>query len=122
MSALDLFPTFCAIAKAPLPAGFKPDGEEMSRVFYGQSLPRSQPLFWEYGRNAAFGYPKGRDRSPNLAVRDRNWKLLTNSDGTGAELYDLAADKNENQNVSTEHPDITTRLSEQVIDWRKRMP
>ena len=32
---------------------------------------RTKPLFWEYGRNAqSFKYPAGRDRSPNLAVRD----------------------------------------------------
>ena len=49
------------------------------------------------GRRLFLGAP---DRSPNLALRDGKWKLLINADATGAELYDLADDPNESQNLA----------------------
>jgi arylsulfatase A-like enzyme len=123
---VDLFPTLCALCKAPLPAGYQSDGEDRSAAIR-RSTPqptRSKPLFWEYGRNndKAFGYPRGRDRSPNVAVRDGNWKLLVNADGSGAELYDLSADPKENKNVAGDHPDVAERLKRMCLDWRRSLP
>jgi arylsulfatase A-like enzyme len=97
MSAVDFFPMICKIAGASPPGNVQFDGEDLSEALFGNGATRKHPLFWEYGRNAAFGYPKGRDRSPNVAVRDGKWKLLLNADGTGSELYDLQKDRNENK-------------------------
>jgi arylsulfatase A-like enzyme len=110
LNAVDLFPSFCAMAGAPVPSGL--DGEDMSTAWLGKPVVRKRALFWEYGRNnKSFHYPQGRDRSPNHAVREGNWKLLVNADGSGAELYDLAADPKETTNVATQHPEIAERLS-----------
>jgi len=99
------------------------DGHDLSAAIFGKPMPRSEPLFWEYGRNAKFfAYPKGADRSPNWAARDGSWKLLVNSDGSGAELYDLALSDRETTNVAAEHPEITARLVKQTLDWRKSFP
>src|SRR5262249_4376208 len=80
------------------PGGMKPDGEDRSAALLGAPAKgRARPLFWEYGRNEKFfAYPGAkngageRDRSPNVAVRDGDWKLLVNADGGAAELYDLS--------------------------------
>ena len=81
------------------------------------------PIFWAYGRNAGpFIYPKGRDRSPHLAVRDGSWKLLINAGGTGTELYDLAADRTETRDLSATKTDITQRLSDAALRWWKTLP
>jgi arylsulfatase A-like enzyme len=123
MNAVDFFPTFCAIAKATAPGRTKFDGQDLSNVFLGKSATRKHAMFWEYGRNnTSFNYPHGRDRSPNVAVRDGNWKLLINADGTGAELYDLARDRNEETNVAESNPKVTRRLSKAALDWRKSLP
>ena len=50
-------------------------------------------------------------RSPSLAIRRGDWKLLVNPDGTNAELYDLSKDANETQNLAAEHPGLTEELS-----------
>jgi hypothetical protein len=78
----------------------------------------------EYGRNATFfGYPKlPGDRSLNLAIRDGQWKLLVNTDGQGAELYDLSNDPSGSKNVATNHPDEAARLQSAVLSWRRSMP
>lgn len=123
LSAVDLFPSLCAIAKVPIPKGVAFDGENLSRALLGKSASRRAPLFWEYGRNNdSFAYPQGRDRSPNVAVRDGKWKLLINADGSGAELYDLPKDIAEANNLIEQEKSVAKRLSRAALDWRKTLP
>ncbi len=112
-----------AVAKVAKSIGFVFDRQRGSHALYWRDSDR-RPLMWEYGRNAKFfGYPKlPNDRSPNLAIRDGNWKLLVNADGENAELYDLATDPSEAKNVAKDHAAATARLQSAVLDWRKSMP
>ena len=121
LMAEDIFPTLCAIAGASLPREHKLDGIDVSAVWRGQPLAKRGPVFWEYGRNDEF-FRFGPDKSPNLAVRRDNWKLLINADGTRAELYDLAADVKEAKNRAGEKPEIAKELTKLVMDWRATWP
>ena len=123
LSSLDWFPTFTALAGGKT-AAKNPDGQDVSAALSGTgNIERKTPLFWEYGRNPdSFGYPKGENRSPNLAIRDGNWKLLIQADGTGAELYDLSTDIRETHNLAVEKPEIAKRLSEALLAWRRVQP
>jgi arylsulfatase A-like enzyme len=123
IAAVDLLPTFCAIAGAELPTGVAVDGEDQSDVLHGESRARTRPLFWEYGRNnESFSYPPGRDRSPNVAVRDGPWKLLINADGSAAELYNVVADRSESNDLTHAHPELVKRLTQQALAWRASLP
>jgi arylsulfatase A-like enzyme len=121
MNGVDLLPTFCKLAGAVLP-GERLDGEDMSECFLGKSVARKSAMLWEYGRNEAFGYPRGRDRSPNVAIRDRNWKLLVNADGSQRELYDLETNRNETRNLAKENSQLADQLAERALHWRKSLP
>jgi hypothetical protein len=57
-----------------------------------------------------------------VAVREGNWKLLVQADGSGAELYDIIADPNESKNLAAEKPEIASRLRRAALDWRKALP
>ena len=121
-SAVDFFPTFTRIAgvKAPI-ADF--DGEDMSAAYLGQPKARTKPIFWEYGRDASYlksAHPL--DQSPNLAMREGDWKLLINDDGTRMELYDLSGTDREYFNVAGRHPVVAKRLADRLIAWRKALP
>jgi arylsulfatase A-like enzyme len=107
-----------------LPKDYTPDGEDMTAAIKGESPTRTKPLFWEYGRNStSFDYPRdAHHRSPNVAVRDGDWKLLVNASGTGAALYDVAADPRETTNLAARHPDVAKRLTEMALTWRKSVP
>ncbi|HTN76846.1 MAG TPA: sulfatase-like hydrolase/transferase [Pirellulaceae bacterium] len=124
IAAIDLLPTLATICEAKLPQPFTPDGEDMTAAINGAAPQRTKPLYWEYGRNAtSFAYPQApQQRSPNVAIRDGDWKLLVNADGTGAELYDLANDRNEAHDLVAEHPDIAKRLTESALQWRRSLP
>ena len=123
LSALDLLPSFCKIAgaKPGEPQFF--DGEDRSTVLLGRASKRKHALIWEYGRNNAFfSFPKEPNKSPALACRKDNWKLLMNADKTGIELYNLRNDKNETKNLAAEHPAVVKKLSVQLLNWWTSLP
>ena len=119
IGAVDLFPSLLKLAGvSPEEVSF--DGEDMSAAFLGRKqTPRTRPLFWirppdRPGENG--------DRWPDLSMREENWKLLLMEDGTGAQLYDLAKDPGEKNNLAAQNPKIAERLSRRLIDWRRSLP
>ncbi|MEX2026785.1 MAG: sulfatase/phosphatase domain-containing protein, partial [Pirellulaceae bacterium] len=124
LSAIDFFPSLCAIAAAKLPESYAADGEDLSGALLGGSPARSKPLFWEYGRNqTSFAYPKeAHHRSPNVAVRDASWKLLINADGSGAQLFHLGSDPKETTDVAPKQLEEVARLRELALQWWQSLP
>ena len=106
-----------------LPRETHVDGLDSSPAFLGSPLQRGTPLLWEYGRQADYLFPREPGaRSPNLAIRSGNWKLLVNADASGAELYDIATDPNETKNLANEMPEVAKQLQTVVLAWRKSLP
>jgi arylsulfatase A-like enzyme len=131
VGAVDLFPTMCALAGVPAPPGVMFDGIDVSAAVRGATQMRNRPLFWEYGRKPApagakalrpFPYPNEPNSiSPNVAIRDGDWKLLINADGSGDQLFNLATDRNETHNVAAEHPEIRQQLADLALAWRSAL-
>lgn len=113
LCSVDLFPSFCAITGTELPTKYSIDGEDMSQVLLGASEAgeRTNPLFWEFGIHLANRV------SPHLAVRDGDWKLLVNADGSNVELYNMKTDFLEKTNVAFSNPEVVNRLKPMLIDW-----
>lgn len=124
LQAVDLFPTLCAIAHAPLPAGVDFNGRNMTDALVNGPVVQTRMIFWEYGRKSKFfNYPgKPFDRSPHIAVREGPWKLLVNDDGSGTELFNMQTDSNETNDVSSSEPGITQRLRKAALAWRQSLP
>ncbi len=124
MQMVDLFPTFCAIAQAPLPAGFDFDGQNRISAFNGQQSEPAKTIFLEYGRTSKlFHYPRAvYDRSPHLAVREGEWKLLVNPDGSDVQLYNVATDREETNNLARAQAERAERLKKAALDWKRSLP
>ncbi|MGH9633064.1 MAG: sulfatase-like hydrolase/transferase, partial [Bryobacteraceae bacterium] len=118
-SAVDLLPTISKLAGAGAPSSFRPDGEDMGPALAGESRVRSKPLLWEW-RFDIYGHPV--NRSPMLAIRDGDWKLLMNPDRSRIELYDIPRDPTELQNLAAREPEIVARLSRPLLEWHRSLP
>jgi len=94
----------------------------VSAALRGQTFQRQQPIFWEYGRNDQFFKFPDNGRSPNLAMRKGNWKLLINADGTGAQLYDVTKDLGEATDVAGQNAEVVKAMSDETLRWRRSLP
>ncbi len=118
MCGIDLSPTFCHLARVQPGNSVKHDGQNMHKALLGQPVERSQPVFWQYGKPYTNLLPGNPDFiSPGLAVRDGDWKLLIEPDGSNAQLYNLAHDPGEKSNLLKEHPDKARALWSKIRNW-----
>jgi arylsulfatase A-like enzyme len=124
LEAVDFFPTLCALAHAPPPAGVAFDGEDMTEALVNEPIAQARTIFWEYGRASKyFNYPAAAfDRSPHLAVREGPWKLLVNDNGVSTELYNMATDPGETTDLSRKEPETTQSLRGAALAWRQSLP
>nr|MDP9414305.1 sulfatase-like hydrolase/transferase [Pseudomonadota bacterium] len=123
-SGIDLFPTLAAIAGAAPPP--RRDGTDLLPAWMGTPLTRRPDLLFAYG---GYGIPgksplpaRERDRSPPFAIRSGGWKLLTQADGSGAELYNILEDPSESRNLASNRPDLVGLLANRLLAWRRTLP
>lgn len=124
-SAMDMFYSICSITKSAIPKGFKGDGEDMSKAMLGKPQKRKKAIFWEYKRNDTGAFPKPaneKDRSPNVSIREGDWKLLVNNDGSGEMLFNLKNDVYETIDIKEKHPKIAEKLKKKALKWRQSLP
>ncbi len=118
ITAVDLLPTFCAIAGANLPDGYKPDGVDQSTALFGKpSSVRTKPIFWQWN----FASSRG-DNWPALAVREGQWKLLLGKDSQQVELFRFPQDRLEKHNLQSKHAAEVERLKALLDDWTAALP
>ena len=104
----DLLPTVCEAEGVPLPESPGVDGTSFLPVLEGNSLNRRHPLAWDF----PMAMPK-EDDGPVLALRKGDWKLLLTRGG-GAELYDLANDREETHNLCEREPERVREMTAEL--------
>jgi len=99
--SLDVAATAVALAGLKTQPG-ELDGVNLMPFFTGQnkSAPHER-LYWRW--------------TAQSAIREGRWKLLRG--GPREYLFDLAADPGEKQNLLAKHPDIASRLRDQLKAW-----
>ena len=109
VSTMDLYPTFCAAAGAPIPAGTTLDGVNLLPFLTGQQAGAPHEiLFWKNGENGA--------------VRQGDWKLLLSPRQPRRQLFNLADDIGEKRDLAGDQPELVERLHQAWLDWSGKLP
>ena len=82
------------------------EGVSLARAFAGQTLGRSQPIFWEH--------------EGNRAVRMGDWKLVSKHAGAW-ELYDMGADRTEMHDLAAQQAERVKEMGALWEAWAKRV-
>lgn len=109
---IDIAPTLYDIAGAKYPALYEGittnalPGKSLLPVLYGKTdtVNRQGAIFWE--------------RGGNKAVRHGKWKLVQLANAPNEfELYDISADRTENNDVAKNNPGVVQHLKSLYNDW-----
>jgi arylsulfatase A-like enzyme len=103
VSSPDFFPTLLEAAKAKPQPGQKLDGLSLMPVLQGGNLPE-RALFWHYPH---YGNQGG---APTAAVRRGDWKLIEWMEDGRVELFNLAQDVSEKNDLASAEPERTAQM------------
>lgn len=101
---VDLLATFAEIVGAALPAGGGEDSYSFASVLYGPASGHERLPLMNHSNKGEY------------AITDGNWKLVFHGAGKEKELFDLAEDPSETENVAAAHPDIVSGLTKKASD------
>lgn len=111
VSGIDFYPTICSALGVRPTDRSKVDGENLAPVFFeGKSLGERN-LFWNF---PVYNNPAVKAKSPNSVMRRGNWKIHHSYVDGSYELYNLADDIGETQNLVTSRPDDFARMRDEL--------
>jgi arylsulfatase A-like enzyme len=93
----DLMPTLGELCGAKIPAGL--NGQSVAPALEGRSQQEHEFLYWEFHEGGFW-----------QAARHKNWKGVRKGLKGKLELYDLATDIGERNDVSAAHPDVVRQI------------
>ena len=108
----DLYPTLMELCDLPLQPQQHVDGVSLVPALEGNPLVE-RPLFWHYPH---YGNQGG---EPSSIIRRGNDKLIYYHEDQRVELYDLAADVGEQNDLATEKPELSQKLQNELLAWLK---
>ena len=109
----DFYPTFVDLAGGKLPVNQPIDGHSLKPLLADPKARLARKaLHWHYQH-----YHHDR---PASSIRERDWKLIEYLDGSGdVELYNLASDIGEKQNLASEKAGRAADLKQKLRVWRQ---
>ncbi len=111
----DLYPTLLALVGEPLTPAQHQDGVSLAPLLQGSQLHRDAPLFWHYPH---YGNQGG---APCAVIRDGDWKLIEWYEDGSLELFNLANDESEKNNLAGKMPERVEEMHKQLADWRQEV-
>ncbi len=94
----DLMPTFAELSGATPPEGYETDGLSLVEFLKGGPAPQRDYFYWELQENI-----------PTRAARWGDWKAVQPKLGEPIEIYNLAEDPGESNNLAPENPEQVRR-------------
>ena len=121
VTGTDHYPTLLEMAGLPLQPEYHRDGESYLPALKGKQYQRS-PMFW----HSSLGRPSQTGDSRSSAVIDGDWKLiqwysLVDESIERVELYNLAADPGEHEDLSGQKPEKRGELEAMLNQWKLKV-
>ena len=109
----DFYPTILGATGLPKRPLQHVDGVDLSSVLKGRSRIDRQSLFWHYPH-----YNQHPQSFPATVIRKGHWKLIEILDTGELELYNLALDVGEQNNLADVHSGLAQSLLAEMRAWR----
>jgi arylsulfatase A-like enzyme len=120
---VDLYPTLLEIAGIDAPAGTTLDGESLLPLLKQTGSLQREAIYWHFPAYLQ-GYTErhGAFRTtPAGAIRQGDFKLIEFFEDGTLELYNLADDIGETENLTAAMPEKTAQLHERMKAWRSEV-
>ena len=114
MVSMDFFPTMLDLAGLPLQPKLHVDGQSLLPHLKGDDSGQ-RTFYWHYP------HYHGSTWKPGASIRDGDWKLIEFYHYKNFELYNLANDPGERQNLAKVNPAKAKALRAKLAAWQKRM-
>jgi arylsulfatase A len=116
VSSIDFFPTILQLAGCRPPADRTIDGLDLSAVLRGLRRGlRERTLYWHFPH-----YWSGDRVRPWSAVRSGDWKLIRFYEDGREELYNIAGDESESNDLAAAKPGIVESLGRRLDAWLRK--
>jgi arylsulfatase A-like enzyme len=113
VTGADFYPTILDYANITLNPEQHKDGISLKPLINENAQLPQRPLYWHYPH---YGNQGG---DPSSVIREGDWKLIHYYEEGTDELYNLAIDPYEAQNLAVLNTEVTTKLSHKLMDWLK---
>jgi arylsulfatase A-like enzyme len=114
-TSMDLYPTLLEMAGIPAKPEQHVDGISLAPALEGWDGTEHEALFWH------FPHYHGSGNVPSGAVRVGDYKLIEWYEDGRIELYDLAADLGETEDLAAAMPEVAEELRLRLSEWRERV-
>ena len=117
VTSTDLFPTILDLLglQGALPDAVEQDGLSLAGLLADPHASLDRDTLY-------FHYPHYYfNTTPVSALRHKNWKFLEYYEDGRRELYDLAQDRGETNDLADAHPEQVQRLHSMLNEWRSRV-
>jgi arylsulfatase A-like enzyme len=115
VTSTDFYPTFLEAAGLPPRPGQHVDGVSLMPLLEGGDSLARDAIYWHYPHYANQG------GTPACSVRAGDWKLIEFFEDGRLELYRVAEDVGEAENLAAKETRERDRLHEMLVDWRERV-
>ena len=115
VSSIDLYPSILDITSLAGDPDHNPDVDAVSIAQLLKNPTKRldrKDLYWHYPHYYA-------TTGPVSAIRQGDWKLLEYHEDGRLELYNLADDLGESNDLAKQKPDLAKKLQKQIHDWRR---
>jgi len=113
--SMDFFPTMLELAGLDPRPELHGDGRSLIPLLKGGPESADRTLYWHYP------HYHGSTWTPGASILDGDWKLIEFYERGDCELYNLAKDQGESNNLSQQRPDLTNKLRGKLKAWQKKM-